>query len=680
MTTRPHGWCSKVLLAVALCGVLCAVPALVPAKSEAREVRVGVYAQPPLIVLPGQGAQTETEQAMVQGLAIDVLREVARENGWRLSFVRGSWPETFSRLQTGRIDLIPVIFESEARRQWFDFSNQTLLINWGVVYARPESGITTFPSLDGKRVALVEQGFFPARFYDELANYEIAVEVVDVGDLTEALEAVSTGRADAAVVNRTFGAASEARHELVRTPVTFSPVASRMAVRKGADADLLASIDASLATMKENSDSVYHRAVAEWMHGAKEKRLHETYRQLAWGTGGAALMLALAALFWFSRERASSRRLHTERQMRRRIFDHIPDMVMVIDVSGTIIDVNATACYRFGYTRQELLGMDIARLDPDPGRTSPQRLEELTRSPRTFSAMAQNRYGVTFPVEVNTAPFVLDGTSAFLCLTRDISEHIRHQQEVAEKNEELQRLVDELTDFAYVASHDLQEPLRKITAFGERLMSRESAALSERGRDYIERMRASATRMSTLLEDLQRYSRVTSQAKPMEPVDLGHVLADVREDLSRATDESGAVIEVQGEALPTVAADPTQMRQLLQNLLANAIKFARPDTVPHIILRAESDAEHVTLHVADNGIGFEQQYAERIFRPFQRLVERSAYAGTGMGLAICHKIVTRHGGTIRATSVPGEGTTFHITLPRSQPDPSFPQQSETPHA
>ena len=231
-------------------------------------------------------------------------------------------------------------------------------------------------------------------------------------------------------------------------------------------------------------------------------------------------------------------------------------------------------------------------------------------------------------------------------------------------NAQLQRSNHELQDFAYVASHDLQEPLRKIQAFGDRLHAKCGEALSEPGRDYLERMQNAARRMQTLINDLLTFSRVTTKAEPFVAVDLARVVREVVSDLEVRLEQTGGRVEM-GD-LPTIDADPTQMRQLFQNLIGNALKFHRQEEAPIVRVSGQSRSGPAgaptgnapgpalcQITVADNGIGFDEKYLDRIFHVFQRLHGRSAYEGTGVGLAVCRKIVERHGGSITARSTPG---------------------------
>jgi PAS domain S-box-containing protein len=242
----------------------------------------------------------------------------------------------------------------------------------------------------------------------------------------------------------------------------------------------------------------------------------------------------------------------------------------------------------------------------------------------------------------------------------------------------LNRSNRELQDFAYVASHDLQEPLRKVRTFGDRLNVKYAEALGEQGCDYLKRMEGAAARMQDLIDDLLELSRVTTNAQPFTPVDLNEVAQEVVFDLEAHIEQIGGRVEVSG--LPTVKADRLQMRQLLQNLISNALKFHREEEEPVIKVYSEllqeweeegsgktADRRAYQIFVEDNGIGFDEKHLERVLAPFQRLHGREAYEGTGMGMAICRKVVERHNGDITAKSTLGRGATFIVTLPAKQP-------------
>ena len=252
-----------------------------------------------------------------------------------------------------------------------------------------------------------------------------------------------------------------------------------------------------------------------------------------------------------------------------------------------------------------------------------------------------------------------------LLAIEDVTERRFTERRLAAQRVELQRSNAALNEFAFVASHDLQEPLRKILSFGERLGTAAGPVLEGNSRHYLERMLDAAARMRTLISDLLAYSQIATSETPFVATDLAAVARDVVTDLETSIADAGGRVSV-GE-LPVVEADASQMRQLLQNLVVNALKFRRAD-VPAVVHLATTSRHNgsCTFTVTDNGIGFKQEHGEKIFRMFERLNGRAQYAGSGMGLAICRKIVERHGGTIAATSSAGKGTTFSVTLPVTQ--------------
>ena len=263
----------------------------------------------------------------------------------------------------------------------------------------------------------------------------------------------------------------------------------------------------------------------------------------------------------------------------------------------------------------------------------------------------------------------------FIGNTVDVTEMKIYEQDLKYKIEELNRSNQDLEQFAYIASHDLQEPLRKIMAFGDRLNTKYGEELGPDGQFYLSRMLDAASRMKILMENLLSYSRVSTKTEPYELVDLGLTIESILSDLEMKIQDVDAQITMM--LMPTLNALPTQMQQLFQNLISNALKFIKPNVKPIISIEAyESSLEEISnlgipfknskyykIIVSDNGIGFDAEYAEKIFLIFQRLHGRSEFEGTGLGLAICKKIVDNHHGYIIAKSEQNQGSIFTVYLP-----------------
>ncbi len=371
------------------------------------------------------------------------------------------------------------------------------------------------------------------------------------------------------------------------------------------------------------------------------------------------------------------------------LLDQSNDMIFLIQIpGGRLVYTSHSVSAHLGYPPEELLENSLQSLLPQQATRwleaffaarSPdaQKLDVLVTS-------LLNRSGGTLPVEMTLRLVAFQDIEYCVAVARDITErkqaedalrrsHDELEKRVAERtaelvrsNQELERSNQALQEFTSIASHDLQEPLRKIEAFSERLSSRCASSLGPEGCDYLERMQKASKRMKNLISSLLDYSRVTTKAEPFIRVDLNRTVNAVLNDLEFRIEAEQGRVEV-GE-LPAIDGDPNQMRQLFQNLIGNALKY-HGDARPIVHVYAATDRnDFCEIHVKDNGIGFEEKYVERIFAPFQRLHGRGKYEGTGMGLAICKKIVERHGGRISAKSAPGEGTIFIVALPLSQSD------------
>ena len=354
----------------------------------------------------------------------------------------------------------------------------------------------------------------------------------------------------------------------------------------------------------------------------------------------------------------------------RRLVESAPNALIMVEPAGRIAQVNVHAESLFGYTREELLGQPVELLVPPQFQTDHPQSRDLFFGEPQVRAMGAGRDlfglrkdGSEVPVEIGLSPITTGEGTFVVASIIDITERKQIEDEMKQYAEELARSNTELEQFAYVASHDLQEPLRMVTSYCGLLQRRYKGRLDKDADEFIEFAVDGANRMSALVRDLLAYGQVGSNGHKQTSIDCNAALERALVSLKSAIEENNA--RVTHGPLPTITANPTETEQLFQNLISNSIKF-HGDDPPEIHVHAQREDGAWQFAVRDNGMGIEPQYADKIFEVFQRLHRRKDYVGTGVGLAICRRIVERNGGRIWFDSDPGKGSTFYFTLPEGR--------------
>ena len=365
-----------------------------------------------------------------------------------------------------------------------------------------------------------------------------------------------------------------------------------------------------------------------------------------------------------------------------RIFKHIVDTIreplLVLDDGLNVALANRAFYETFKVSMEETERRHISALGNGQWNI-PALIELLTDILPNQSSFNDLEVTHDFP-ELGNRTMVLnarqiieeDAMPMILLAIDDITERRRTERQIQELATKLARSNQELQDFAQVASHDLQEPLRKIQAFGDRVRRSAGATLQPEAEEYLQRMLHAAARMQALINDLLAFSRLETTPFTFKKTSLQTILVEVIADLEARIQQTRGTVTVV-DVLPTIYADPLAMRQLFQNILGNALKYHKPGTTPRVVVRARliehrraGESQLCEIAIEDNGIGFDEKYLDRIFTIFQRLHGKNEYEGTGIGLALCRKIVQRHGGSITAHSAPGQGATFIVRLPATQ--------------
>ena len=354
----------------------------------------------------------------------------------------------------------------------------------------------------------------------------------------------------------------------------------------------------------------------------------------------------------------------------RGLLEAAPDAMVVVDQNGEIVLLNVRAEEQFGYPRNELLGQRVENIIPegfaerliaDGLRSAADALAQQIGT--GIELLGRRKDGSEFPIEIMLSPLESADGILVTAAIRDISVRNEAARQLLQKVDELNRSNEELEQFAYIASHDLQEPLRMVASYTQLLSRRYKGKLDSDADEFIAFAVDGANRMQGLIQDLLAYSRVGTQGKGLCATSSEDALQQALSNLGRTITESAAVVV--HDPLPTVLADEVQLIQLFQNLVGNAIKYQKPG-VPRVHVSASGNGRgRWIFSVKDNGLGIDPKYFDRIFGMFQRLHKRDEFAGTGIGLAICKKIVERHGGQISVESQPGQGSTFRFALAAS---------------
>ncbi|MDE2605783.1 MAG: transporter substrate-binding domain-containing protein [Burkholderiales bacterium] len=515
----------------ALCTTCVLALGLAMAARAQQTLRAGVYDNPPKVTAPASGRPG--------GIYVQVLDDVAAREGWRVTYVPGTFQEGLDRLERGTIDVMVDVARTPERERTLDFTNEAVLLSWNEVYARRGSDIRNLLDLQGRRVAVLASSVQEKFLLEAVRSFGVSPVIVRFESFEDAFEAVRKGVADAVVANPFFG--NTHLRGLEDTSILFGPTTLHFAVRQGTHGALIAALDRRLAELRADPGSYFFR--------------------------------------------------EQQRLLRVQSPDHIPPWLVPAVAAFLAALVLAIG---WAYT----LRRDALRL-----RAALRALED--------------------------------------------------------RGVELERANGDLQIVGYSLSHDLRSPLAAVQGFVQAVQHNAGAVLGGKEVNYLARSLAAAQRMDRMVRELATLLKLAGEPLRMEACDLSALAQDVVASLHERFETAPRITIAAGM---TARADPGYMRIALENLLANAWKFSAAVTEPAIEVGRQEGGGRPVFFVRDNGAGFEMAQADRLFRPFSRLHSESEFPGTGIGLSIVHRVVTRHGGRIWAEAAPQQGATFYFTL------------------
>ncbi|MBR9973538.1 ATP-binding protein [Magnetospirillum sulfuroxidans] len=606
------------------------------------------------------------DEAGARGLSVDYMTLAAAKLGLTIetSAVK-TFPEVMKRLPTGDgIDVQPTMRATDQRRQNIHFTRSYTSFPV-VIIARNNSGfIGGLDDLVG-RVVVAEKSYW---YTEEIRLRHPALHLKTVDTSAEAIRAVAQGDADAYVgvlPVATWHIENKGYTNLkIAAPSGLAAAELSFGVR-GDWPQLAAALDVALAniTAEEHRNIRHHWLSAHYDYGI------DTWTVVLWGGGGLTIALLLLGSFALANRRLlreitlrrqAEEELRTTEETSRQLLDASSDACMLFDADGTMRACNQVFASRFGIDSSQVTGTNL--WDYFPTDVSDERRIAvagvvMAGKPVVTSDVRNGRYlsNSIYPLKDNAG--IVRRIAVY---SRDISEQVWAEQKIKSYVAEIERSNEDLEQFAYVASHDLREPLRQVASYVALLDRRYGPQLDDDARQFIAYAREGVTRMDQLILDLLEYSRIgRGQAlAPMESAPAAQIAID---NLKAVLVDCGGSVTLQSP-LPRVLASEPQLIRLFQNLIGNGLKYHRAGTPPLITISATTDDTFATFAIADNGIGIESEYFERIFGIFQRLHIRTQYPGTGIGLAVCRKVVERHEGHIWVESTPGEGSCFYFSL------------------
>ncbi|MDD3814196.1 MAG: transporter substrate-binding domain-containing protein [Desulfocapsaceae bacterium] len=657
-----------------------------PAHARERTVKVGVFENAPIVY--------QDESGGYSGLSIDILKYVAAKEDWKLEYVAGTMPECFERLERGEIDIQVYIAYSDERAKKIDFSKETLLGNWGVIYTWPGSGIENILDLEGRRVALMEQDIHAQAFMKMIDSFGIHLEIIPIDDHRQGFRLVSEKKVDAVVVNRIFGLSNAKQFHVEHTDIIFNPIEIRYAAPKGMNSDLLAAIDKHLKELKANKDSIYYQSYNK-AFGLTEP-LNAMSKWIYWGFLCLSVLIGCLVLInsilnrRVHKKTAELRREIGERKqaekawresdtLLRTLIKAIPDLVWLKDIQGRYLFCNSRFERLYGAQEKDIIGKtdydfvdkklaDFFRLHDQAamaaGRPSVNE-EELI-----FAADGHREILETIKTPMIGSDGQLIGV---LGIGRDITERKRSEEERTAMEERLRQAqkMEAIGTLAGGIAHDFNNILAIIFGFTD--MARANAPSGTQLEEDLEQISIAANRAKELVKQILAFSRQSAteriplQIQPLIKEGLKMIRSSIPSTISMTEDidpKSGSIL-----------ADPSQVNQILMNLCTNAYHAMEERggvlsvTLKPVLIGSDEQempahttpGEYLELTVSDTGCGIGPDILDKIFDPY--FTTKGIGKGTGMGLAIIHGILADYGGKITVESQLGQGTNFHVFFP-----------------
>ncbi len=657
--------------------VLIGFPVLGGEDDSGRQIRVSVFSLAPLNFV--------NEDGQADGLYPDLIRQIAKENNWQLSFVAGTWAQSMDRLLKGDIDLLTTVAHTPEREELLNYNQEPVLDIWGQVFLRPGSDVSNILELEGKKIAVMEKDVNGRNFVKTSRQFGVSCEIVKFPSHDAVFDSVKKGETDAGVAPQHYGLRHAGDFGLVGSSIQFAPFSIFFATRKGEYLDLLRQIDLQLSLWKQEKNSFYYKRVAYWM-GAKgyEKIIVPSW--LLWTLVGVVCLscaLFLNNRILNARFREKTRELDLSERQYRSLVESANAVIMRLDHTGKIVFLNQVGLELFGYKPEEIIGwhvMDtIVPKNTGSGRDLEFMIKDILEHPENYKLNENEnvcRDGRRVYIQwSNKAITDEDGLfKEILSVGTDVTQHRELKRELfqAQKMEAIGTLAGGI-------AHDFNNILSVILGNIELALLQKDSP--EKFSSCLETAKKASQRASDLVGQILTFSRRSDV--PKQPIHISIVVKEALKML-RSTLPTTVTIEQDIKSDGLVLSNPTQIHQVVMNLCTNAyhamgekagkltVKLSELCVMTNAFVGPKLEleqGEYVLLEVRDTGVGMDPKFVGKIFEPYFTTKEKGK--GTGLGLAVVHGIMKELNGKIMVSSEPGQGTVFQVYLPKCSEDTPF---------
>ena len=634
-----NAWAWKKYFVLGLCLILLGTDFVltdISADDSTVFLKVGVYENEPLIFTDKNGT--------VEGVYADIIRYIAEKEGWEIEYVHGTWDECLNRLRNGSIDILADIAYTEERSRTYDYTNETVLVNWGQLYVQKGSKIQTFPDLEDKKIAVVTNDVYnvgPRGIRKLMEKFDINCTFIEVKEYADALEAVENKSADAGVVNRLYGMKFENKYEIDRSPILFSPIELRFAFPKNASMNpyLIGKIDYYMKELKKDKDSIYYQSIDRYLGGEPGKGTAGTIPKWVKNVlivgGGALLFFLVTSIVSSIQVKRKTDELKKSREKFERLFMKNPEAAVHLDADSRILNINHRFAELFGYSLDEIKGRHINDvIVPDEKIEEAMALDKKVEEGYVYyDTVRKKKDGTLIQVSLSTAPIKIgENFMESVVLYTDITERRQNEEKIRELNDTL-RLINRI--MRHDILNDLQIANSSLEIYSE-----------GKSKTFIEKAMQRINRSIKLIEMMRNFESMVSSGKELKKYSVKKVVEDVIKDYD-------VKFDIKGDC--TIMADEA-FRSVIDNIVRNAIEHGGTDKID---ITMKGNNEECEIRIADYGKGIPDEIKKRIF---DERFRHGKTGGTGLGLHIVKKTVERYGGNIHVEDNEPRGAVFVIKL------------------